>query len=107
MTNQTASIEAVNLTRSLFESIHGNLGVLRFNIEELTPLEGDISKESRKWKIVCSFFETLQDTSPSKYEVMADLDTKQLTVKKLTNLSKSPSKIEGDWTMSAKKKKTE
>ena len=39
-TKISASIRAVSLVRSLFEHIHGNLGVLKFSIEELKPTNG-------------------------------------------------------------------
>ena len=45
---ESASIKAIELTRSLFESVHGNLGLLKFNIEELTPTNGTRPKESKK-----------------------------------------------------------
>ncbi|SRR5258708_5145467 len=79
--SESDSIKAIQLTRSVFESVHGNLGLLKFNIEELSPIE---SEESKKWKVICSFYETLGSTSPSRYEVSVDLNTNTVSIKKLS-----------------------
>ena len=84
MPTQSASIKAIKLTRAVFESIHGNIGLLKFNIEELTPTNGAGEEESKKWKIVCSFFETLGSSSPSRYEVNVDLEEGTVAIKKIS-----------------------
>jgi len=48
------SIKAIKLTRDVFESIHGNLGLLKFNIEQLIPTNGANGESSKKWRI-CKF----------------------------------------------------
>lgn len=83
MPNESASIEAIQLVRSVFEHVHGNLGVLRFNIEELTPTNGTNGENSKKWKVICSFFETVGSSSPSRYESSVNLNDKTVTIKKL------------------------
>ena len=77
------SIQAITLAKAVFESVHGNLGLLRFNIEELTPTNGDNGENSKKWKIICSFFETLGSTSPTRYEVNVNLNDNTVSIKKL------------------------
>ncbi len=82
-TDESASIQAIQLVRRVFEHVHGNLGVLRFNIEELTPVNGTNGENSKKWKIICSFFETVGSSSPSRYESMVNLNDNTVTIKKL------------------------
>jgi hypothetical protein len=42
------SIRAIKLTRAVFESIHGNLGLLKFNVDELSPTNGTNGENSQK-----------------------------------------------------------
>ncbi|MEK7570866.1 MAG: hypothetical protein AAB553_01205 [Patescibacteria group bacterium] len=99
---ETNSITAIKLTRSLFESVHGNIGLLNFNIEELTPTNGTATEESKKWKIICSFYETLGSTSPSRYEVTVDLNTNSVSIKKLSGPENKA--LDGtEWTVTPKK----
>lgn len=77
------SIKAIKLTRDVFESIHGNLGLLKFNIEQLIPTNGANGESSKKWRIVCSFYETLNSSSPSRYEVNVNLNDNTVSIKKL------------------------
>ena len=79
----SSSIKAIALTRAVFESIHGNIGILKFNIEELTPTNGANGEASKKWKIICSFYESLGSTSPSRYEVNVNLIDNTVSIKKL------------------------
>lgn len=102
MAEQT-SIKAIELTRKVFEHIHGNLGLLRFNVEELTPTNGTDTEASKKWKIICSFYETLGSTEPSKFEVNVDLNTNTVRFHKIAGISVDPKKDEGSYTV----KKTE
>jgi len=83
MPNESVSIQAIQLVRRVFEHVHGNLGVLRFNIEELTPLNGINGEDSKKWKVICSFFETVGSSLPSRYESTVNLDDNTVTIKKL------------------------
>lgn len=80
---ESASIKAITLTRKVFEHIHGNLGLLKFNIEELTPTNGTNTEESKKWDIICSFYETLGSDSPSKFKVSVDLNTNTVRFDKI------------------------
>jgi len=84
---QSSSIKAVKLARAVFESIQGNLGLLRFNIEKLTPKNGIIGDDSRKWEIVCSFYESLGSSTPVKYEAFVDLDSYTVSIKKIDGSS--------------------
>lgn len=99
----SASIQAIQLTRKIFETVHGNIGLLKFNIEELTPTNGAADTESKKWDVVCSFFETLGSSSPSRYKASVDLNNKSVIIKKLSGPSGKESELEGAWTV----KKTE
>ncbi len=102
---ESASIKAIELTRKVFEHVHGNLGLLKFNIEELTPINGKGTSESKKWKIICSFYETLGSTSPSKYEVVVDLSTNLLHFKKIFGLSEKNRLNGKTYVVKEKKKK--
>ena len=81
---ESESINAIELTRRVFEYVHGNLGVLRFNIDELIPINGTATEASKKWRIICSFYETLGSTSPSKYDVSVDLNDNTVRFKKIS-----------------------
>lgn len=83
MDNKSASIQAIELTRAVFESIHGNLGLLKFNIEELTPKNGTNSEDSKKWQVICNFYETLGSIKPSRYNVFVNLNDNTVSIKKL------------------------
>lgn len=87
MATKSASIKAIEITRAVFESIHGNIGLLRFNIEELIPTNGSNGLESKKWDVVCSFFETLGSASPSRYKVSVNLIDGTVTLKKISTPS--------------------
>jgi len=80
---ESAPIKAIKLTKAVFESIHGNFGLLKFNVEQLIPTNGSNGEESKKWKIICSFFETLGSSEPTKYEVNVDLNDNTITMQKL------------------------
>ena len=67
-------IMAIELVKGLFESIHGNLGLLRFSLEKLEPDNGH-GKDSDKWIVVCSFYKTLSSQEPTVYQ--ADVDLKK------------------------------
>ncbi len=84
MPPKSASIKAIELARAVFESIHGDIGLLKFNVEELKPVNGKGSEESKKWEIVCSFFETLGSTAPSRYKVSVNLNDNTAVIKKFT-----------------------
>lgn len=87
---KSASIRAIELTRAVFESIHGNLGLLKFTIEELIPTNGTNGEESKKWDIVCNFFESLGSSAPSRYKVSVNLNDNTITIKKLDVKSEEP-----------------
>ena len=80
---KSASIKAIEAVRAVFESIHGNIGLLKFNVEELIPTNGSPTEESKKWDITCSFYETLGSTSPSRYKASVNLNDNTVTIKKL------------------------
>ncbi len=77
------SVQAIELVRTVFESIHGNIGLLKFNIEELTPKNGKGEDDSQKWEIICSFYETLGSANPSRYSATVDLKDNTISIKKL------------------------
>jgi len=95
---KTNSIKAIELTRQVFEHVHGNLGILKFNVESLTPTNGTETEESKKWDIVCSFYETLGSPEPSKYKVSVDLNTNSVTFNKISrNPSQAPQRDRGSY----------
>lgn len=89
MSEKSASIKAIELTRAVFESIYGNIGLLKFNIEKLTPQNGAKGKESQKWEIICSFFETLGSSSPSRYKVLVNLSDNTVNLQKIGGADES------------------
>jgi hypothetical protein len=82
---KSKSIQAIELTRNVFESIHGSLGLLKFNIEKLTSKNGTNGQDSKKWEIICSFYETLGSKQPSKYKVDVNLDDNIVSIEKLND----------------------
>lgn len=80
---RSASIRAIEITRAVFEHVHGNLGLLKFNIEQLTPTNGSDTEESKKWEIICSFYETLGSSNRSKFKVWVDLNTNSVRFEKI------------------------
>ncbi|TSC67360.1 MAG: Uncharacterized protein CEO19_270 [Parcubacteria group bacterium Gr01-1014_73] len=90
MTIESASIQAIRLTRAVFESVYGNIGLLKFAIEELVPTNGNNGQESKRWDIICSFYETLGSTSPSRYKASVNLNDNTVTLKKLGGEAKVP-----------------
>ncbi|MDP3298197.1 MAG: hypothetical protein Q8N09_11545 [Thermodesulfovibrionia bacterium] len=104
MPTESTSIQAIQLVRRVFEHVHGNLGVLRFNVEELTPTNGTATEESKKWDVVFSFYETLGSTSPSQYKASVDLITNTISFKKISRPDDGqPEKLTGSYII----KKTE
>ena len=97
MSNESASIQAIQLVRKVFESVHGNLGLLKFNVEELVPTNGTNGEDSKKWDIVCSFYETLGSTSPSRYKASVDLEKNTVVFKKVSGSGDQPGKLEGSY----------
>jgi hypothetical protein len=93
---ESNSIIAINLARRVFEHVHGNLGLLRFNVEELQPTNGTPTEASKKWKIICSFFETLSSAAPSRYEVNVDLNDNTVRFKKIAGPA-TEQKAEGSY----------
>ncbi len=96
---ESASIQAIQLVRRVFESVHGNLGLLKFNVEELTPTNGTNGEESKKWDIVCGFYETLGSTSPSRYRASVDLTKNTVVFKKILGSPEVAEKLEGSYTV--------
>lgn len=100
---ESASIKAISLTRKVFEHIHGNLGVLKFNIEELTPTNGTDTEESKKWDIICTFYETLGSEAPSKFRVSVDLNTNTVRFDKVSMSSEVKKTDRGSFVVKEKK----
>jgi hypothetical protein len=89
MENKPKQIRAVELVRDLFEYIHGNLGLLRFSIEELKPNNGH-GTESDKWVVVCSFYKTLSSQQPTVYKTEVDLTSGTVTIEQIKGEDKTP-----------------
>lgn len=104
---ESASIKAIELTRKVFEHIHGNLGLLKFNVEELTPTNGNDAEESKKWGIICSFYETLGSSSPSRYKVSVDLNTNTVRFEKISGFSEKIGTEKGSFVVKEIKKSDE
>lgn len=83
MPEESLSIQAITLTRRVFESVHGNIGLLKFNIEELTPTNGTNGENSKRWKVICTFFESLGSAFPSRYQVDVNLGDNTVAIRKI------------------------
>ena len=101
---ESASIKAIKLARKVFETVHGNLGLLKFNIEKLIPTNGTSDTESKKWDVICSFFETLGSSAPSLYKASVDLENNSIIIEKLSGQTGKKTKLEGHWVVKKKKK---
>jgi hypothetical protein len=88
--SESASIKVIELTRKVFEFIHGNLGLLKFNVEELKPINGTDGEESKIWEVTCSFYETLGSEAPTKYKVLVDLEKNTVSIKKISGEASEP-----------------
>ena len=75
-------IQAVELVKNLFEYIQGNMGLLRFSIDTLEPINGKGQSESDKWKVICRFYETLSSQSPTVYDAEVNLIDKTVKISK-------------------------
>ncbi|MCP6718073.1 MAG: hypothetical protein KJI70_00795 [Patescibacteria group bacterium] len=84
MTDKSKSIQAIELARRVLESAYGNLGLLKFNIETLEPINGAVDEESKNWKLICTFYQTLGSREPSRYEIIIDLENNTVAIKHLT-----------------------
>ena len=105
---ESASIQAIQLVRRVFEHVHGNLGVLRFNVEELTPTNGTGNEESKKWDVIFSFYETLGSTHPSKYTASVDLTKNTISFKKISRPDDDmPEKLKGEFKITKTAKDTQ
>lgn len=89
MPNESASVKAIQLARTVLESIQGGIGLLKFSIESLIPTNGSPTEESKKWKIICSYFETLGSSTPTKFEIDVDLNINTVSIKKLGEVAPS------------------
>ena len=103
MLEESLSIRAIILARAVFEAVHGNLGLLKFNIESLDPTNRTNGENSKKWKIICGFYETLGSQSPSQYEVNVNLNDNTVAIKKLG----TESAVEKKYTIKEKEDESE
>lgn len=85
MAPKSASIQAIELARSVFESVYGNLGLLSFSIERLIPTNGSNGKESQKWDIICSFKESLGSIEPTRFRASVNVPESLVTFVKLAD----------------------
>ena len=84
--NKSKSIQVIELVRSLFEYIHGNLGLLKFSIDRLEPKNnGHPGQDSNIWEVECSFYEALGSKAPTHFIAEVNLSQNQVMIKKLTN----------------------
>lgn len=96
---ESASFKAIGLTRSFFELVNGEIGLLKFNIDELTEIDKKTPSDPEKWTVICSFVESLGSSTRSKYRVIVDVDSNTLEVKKISPGGEAE-KVEGKWKMS-------
>lgn len=87
------SIKAIELARAVFESIQGNFGLIRFSVIELIPTNGTSGKDSKKWRLVCRFYETPSSSEPSTYEAQVDLNDNIAEIKKIGEVKPTKYKV--------------
>ena len=66
-----------------------NIGLLKFNVEELIPTNGRAGVESKKWDVTCTFFESLGSPAPSRYKASVNLNDKTVIIKKIDETSEA------------------
>lgn len=74
------SVQAIKLARAAFSSAQGQLGLIKFTVEELTPVE---DSDSKKWNLICSFYENLGNPNPTKYNAVINTEDKTVSIKKI------------------------
>jgi len=80
---ESPSVEAITLARAAFSSAQGQLGLIKFSVEELVSADGTDESNSKIWKLTCSFFETLGSPTPTKYTAIINLTDKTVSIKKI------------------------
>ncbi|MFZ2205354.1 MAG: hypothetical protein WAV23_02070 [Minisyncoccia bacterium] len=78
--SDSLSVEAITLARAAFSSAQGQLGLIKFSVEELVPVEGT---DSKIWNLTCSFYENLGNPTPSKYIAVVNTENKTVSIKKI------------------------
>ncbi len=74
MADKPKQIRALDLVKQVFEHIYGNLTLLRFNVEKLTPVNGDPNNpDANKWEVIVNFYQNLQVQQPIRYKVDVNL----------------------------------
>ena len=77
-------IQAVDLIKELFDSIHGNLGLLRFSVEKLEPKNGvPDNSNADNWEAIVSFYKTLSSQQPTKYLAQVNLKEKIVSISEI------------------------
>lgn len=77
------SVEAITLARAAFDSMQAKVGLIKFSIEELIPVDKNDSTDPKIWDLTCSFYESLGSPTPSKYNAIIDLNNKTVSIKKI------------------------
>lgn len=74
MTDKPKQIKALDLVKQVFEHIYGNLTLLRFNVEKLTPINSvQNSPDINRWEVIVNFYQNLQVQQPNRYKIDVDL----------------------------------
>ena len=81
--SESASVEAITLARAAFSSAQGDLGLIKFSVEELVPSDKSADMASRTWELTCSFYENMGSPTPTKYKAIINLDSKTVSIKKM------------------------
>lgn len=81
--NESPSVEAITLARTAFSSIQGQLGLIKFTVEELVPADKADVADSKIWDLTCSFYENIGSPSPTRYKALINLNDKTVSMKKV------------------------
>ncbi len=76
--------------------------MLKFSVEELKPTNGSPTEESKKWEVICSFFESLGSSTPARFKASVDLTLNSVTIEKLEG---PHSPLEGSYKIVEKQEK--
>jgi len=81
--NESPSVEVITLARAAFSSAQGQLGLIKFTIEELVPADKSNTADPKIWSLTCSFYESLGSPSPTRYNALVNLTDKTVSIKKV------------------------
>ena len=106
MTDKPKQIRALDLVKQVFEHIYGNLTLLRFNVEKLTPMNGiQNNLDANKWEVIVNFYQNLQSQQPNRYKVDVNLTDNTVSFSSLDTSGSPKSEDKQTWQILKKEEK--